>query len=169
MLAIIKVLHVFKGEPLAEFEFQYRISDASKPERNGAMHIDLEKGKRYRFFLKPGDAPGQYVGVLDGNFDDNFAVEMLWPDEPDDSPYLHQDEAIKIAREVLKLRNLDSQLDWSQADWSHPNVQCFPEGEKGATWNVLLFHPLGQPGGTVLVAVRGDRTIDPDQTRLKKD
>jgi hypothetical protein len=162
MLAKIKVLHVFKGDAPEEIALSYR-SNTDEPEIDGAMHIMLQKGQRYRFFLKAGPAPGQYVGVLDGNFDDNFAVEKLWPNEHDDSPYLRKDDAIKIARDYAASQRIDVKPDCSRID-----VFCQPGDVDGASWIVTFLDPIGQSHGGLGVTVRGDRTVDVKQTRLEK-
>jgi hypothetical protein len=161
--AKIKVLHVFKGQAPAEIELRYLVLQPTSALMiiDGPMHIDLQKGSRYRFFLKPDVARGEYVGVLDGEMDDNFAVEELSLGEPDDSPYLHKEEAIKVARDFLKSKNLESTVDWV-----HPVVNCFCENENSGTWSVLLFHLDGPTKGNVLIVIRGDRTVNLEQTRL---
>ena len=79
--AKIKVLHVFKGEAPSEIEIKYR-SGPNVP--NGPIQVDLIKGERFRFYLKKGMGESSFVGVLEGKYDDGFAVEPLPPKEPDD-------------------------------------------------------------------------------------
>ena len=158
MLAKIKVLHVFKGQASAVIEFRYRVTKPKEIEVDGADHVSLQKDGRYRFFLKPDDARGGYVGVLEGNFDDNYAVEGLWPHEPDDNPYLKKEEAIKTALDYLKSKKVEAKFDWS-----HPH--CYPPENTGAaTWAIEVFNAPGTPSNSAQIIVRGDRTVD---TRLK--
>ena len=103
MTARIKMLHTFQGQAPSEFEFQYRNVDEKFTQEDGPQHVRLEAGRRYRFFLKPGDSSGRYVGVLEGKIDDGFDVEELWATEPDDSPYLKKEDAMKIARYVARV------------------------------------------------------------------
>ena len=39
------------------------------------IHLQLAAGERYRFFLKPAATAGQFVSVLDGTIDDDFACK----------------------------------------------------------------------------------------------
>lgn len=98
--AKIKALHVFKGKTEAELELRYKNFAWMVP--NGAVQIKLEKGKRYRFFLKSSVTPNYFVGVLDGQVDDAFSVDPLLPDEPDDSPFISGTEAIQIAHKWIE-------------------------------------------------------------------
>jgi len=157
MLAKIKVLHVFKGQAPAEIEFRYRVS--TQVAIDGADHIELEKGKRYRFFLKPDDVRGGYVGVLEGNFDDNNAVEELWPHEPDDDPWLTKDEAIKIALDYLKSIKVETNFDLN-------HTACYPETTGPATWTIGFFHSPGTPSNSTWITVRGNRTVDENQSKF---
>ena len=159
MKANIKVLHVFKGNAPTEIEFTYRISDPSAPEVNGAMHVELQKGSRYRFFLKPGDGPGQYVGVLDGSFDDNFDVEALWDNEPDDSKYLTNDEAFNIALDYAQSHKLEIKNQWNS------NISCYPESS-GAIWIVTFSSTGTLDPGSLQIVVRGGGSVDPDKVRV---
>jgi hypothetical protein len=154
MLAKIKVLHVFKGRGPAVVEFRYRVTDQDQPEVDGPEHVNLQKDGRYRFFLKPDDVRGGYIGVLEGNFDDNYAVEGLWPHEPDDSSYLRKEDAIKIALDYFKSKKVETKFDWS-----HPH--CYPPENTGAaTWEILFFNAPKTPSNSIWITVRGDRTVE---------
>jgi hypothetical protein len=69
---------------------------------NGPIQIGLENDKRYRFFLKGTSKPGIFVGVLDGQYDDGFAVIPLIDTEHDDSAYIPSTEAIQIAQRYME-------------------------------------------------------------------
>jgi len=161
--AKIKVVHVFKGQAPEEIKFSYRVQMPG-PDFDGPDHVDLEKGKRYRFFLKPGDTPGQYVGVLDGQFDDNYAVEELWPNEPNDSPYLPKADAIEIAREYAQSKKIELKSKWTQI-----SVVSFPTVRSGAVRYVIFSNPQAKSHGFLALIVRYDRTVDPDRTKFKSD
>jgi len=158
MRAKIKVLHVFKGTAPTEIEFTYRVSE-EVAQINGAMHVNLAKGDRCRFFLKPGDASSHFVGVLDGVFDDNFEVEGLWKNEPDDSAYLTKDEVFKIACDYARAHKLEIKSQWGSS------INCLPE-YPAAVWSIT-FSSTGQlDRGSLQLIVRGDRAVDPDQVRV---
>jgi hypothetical protein len=155
MKARVKVLHAFKGEPPAEVDLFYEVLDMKKypqPMGDGPMRIWLEKGKRYRFFLKPDN--GAYVGLLDGRIDDSFAVQTLWPKEPDDSPGLTASDAIKIARDYLA-----SQIPGDTAPVARANCD-------GSTWIVWLQKSNDSRSGYCAIQVRGDGTVDPEYSKL---
>ncbi len=79
--AKIKILHVFKGQAPPEIEIKYHLGP-NVP--NGPIQVSLIKGERFRFYLKNGMSESSFVGVLEGKYDDGFAVEPLAPKEPDD-------------------------------------------------------------------------------------
>lgn len=171
MRARIEVRHVFKGQVPAVIEFTYRVrayeheSTDQVEFSGGPMHVALEKGQRYRFFLKPGGLPDQYVGVLNSDTNDIFDVETLWPNEPDDSPYLHKEDAIMIAREYARSKKIELKADWSTARVDGP----IGDEKNGATWRVVFSNPQVKSHGFLAIVVRGDRTVDPARTRLKND
>ena len=116
--AKIKVLHILKGKAGDELEFQYKNNEWLIP--NGANQIQLEKGKRYRFFLKNGATPSYFVGVLEGAVDDGSAVEPLLPNEPDDCAYVTKDEVMQIVQK-----------------WMAENYPNIPYAADHATWQKL--------------------------------
>jgi hypothetical protein len=88
MLARIKVLRVLKGHASAEIDFRYRVPEppTSTTDKNvatsvshfvvdGPQHIALMNGSIYRFFLKPDPIHAGYLNILEGDFDDKFAVQ----------------------------------------------------------------------------------------------
>ena len=155
MVARIKTLHVFKGAAPSEIEITYRNSADMVPD--GAEHIILQKGQRYRFFLKPGNAPRQYVGILNGEFDDNFAVQALCSGEPDDSPYVSEKDAIKIALAYIKAMKPMLSLPSSK------DVHGFFHG---GNWFVSVSFPSGHSAG---IRVRDDRTVDQEQSTIEDE
>jgi hypothetical protein len=161
MLAKIKVLHAFKGQAPAIIEFRYRVLAPSPHTTvvcDGPDHVNLQKDGRYRFFLKPDDLRGGYVSVLEGNYDDNFAVEALTPTEPDDSPYLKKDDAVQFALDRVHSKEPDEKFDLSRI-----HVACYPEVDGGATWAVMLFDT-----GDSTVFVCADHTINEKLTKLNE-
>lgn len=75
-VATIKVTAKVKGNMPDQIEFRFRqvvfannVSNIAYPQ----LQVQLLPGNRYRFFLKK-DAKGNYVGILDDDFDDGFAV-----------------------------------------------------------------------------------------------
>ncbi len=99
MEARIKILHVFKGKASSEILFRYPQSDRFMPW--ALLHVSLERGQRYRFFLNSGKVGEPYVGVLAKDGDDCFEVQKLLPDEPDQSPFLTKKEVIPLVRKFL--------------------------------------------------------------------
>ena len=91
--ARIKVLAKFKGEAPPEIDLFYPQLDPAHIMGNGPEQIDIQPGQRYRFYLKPALDGKGFVGTLDGDFDDGFAVEPLMKNEPDGSPPLLPKEA----------------------------------------------------------------------------
>lgn len=157
MRARIHVLHVFKGVALPDLEFQYQSSI-----EHGDIYLDhpyLQKGRRYRFFLRFERAPDIYVGVLNRQYNDGRTVEPLCANEPDDSPYLHREEVVTLAQGYAQSKKLESKLDWKNIF-----VDCNSYGD-GTNWTVMFFHKPGasDPGHIV---VRGDRTIDLQNTTI---
>jgi hypothetical protein len=161
MRARIKVLHVFKGAAPAEIELRYTTWIPDKMMGNNPEHINLQKGERYRFFLKPDEAHSGYVGVLDGGADDDFAVELLSPNEPDDSPYLQKDEAIRIALDYARSKRPGETFEPSQA-----NVLPNPNDAGGASWCVTLVNGSGPVTNHSNVTVLGNRSVDEAHTDL---
>jgi len=159
MLAKIKVLRIFKGLAPTEIEFQYRVSTQMVPD--GAEHIQLEKGKRYRFFLKPGYKPNHYVGVLEGNFDDNSAIEALSPGESYDNPYLQKKDAVKIAVSFAK-------STWHVGEKFDPAVECsYCEPNIGGTEWIVVVNDLPPQSRSATIMVMGDRKIDLNRTEFR--
>jgi hypothetical protein len=159
--AHVKTLHVFKGQVPADFDLFYETLDMAKyPQMMGDApeRIYLQKGGRYRFFLKPDN--GAYIGVLDGSLDDGFAAEKLWPHESDVAPYLKASEAIKIARDYIT-----AQLPGDTAE-GRVSTLCDPGGGDGATWSVLLHETNDPRSRYCAISVRYDRTVDPANSKL---
>lgn len=163
VLAKIKVLHVFKGKAPAVIEFRCRVLQPKTEIGDGPEHVDLGKGLRYRFFLKPDKTGDGYVGVLDGNIDDNYAVEFLCPNESDDSPYLQKDEAIKLALDYLHAK-----IPGETFEPSRTRVNCNPEGSGGASWCVMFSNTADARSNYSYVTVRGDHTIDEKYSVMDK-
>ena len=154
MRAKVKVLHLFKGTAPDEIELQYTTAAPARVGMmNAPLHIGLQKGKRYRFFLKAAGLNGEFVGVLDGKIDDDFAVEALSPDEPDTSPYLHQDEAIKLASDDIRSKHPG--VSW---DSDRTIAHCL-SGSFGTYWEVFLFKTPTSNSVTWRVEVLNDRKV----------
>jgi hypothetical protein len=159
MKARVRVLHTFKGHAPTEFEFTYDVLDPMKYPQwpgNAPEHVSLQKGGRYRFFLKPGGKENLYLGVLDGKIDDGFAVQLLWPNEADDASYLKKDEAVQIARDYLAAKRPGVQFTG--------NIMAYCQG---STWSVILSESPDSSSNYAAITVRGDCTVDPDLTRLQ--
>ncbi len=157
--ARVKVLHTFKGTKPAEFELNYDILDPDEyrePMGNGPERILLQIGARYRFFLKPGGGKGEYVGVLQGELDDCFAVDPLWPDEKDSDSYLKKDEAIKIARDYLAVQRPGAKFEGdTSVDFT------------GYSWGVILRETHEARSSYAAINIRGDRMIDTQHSKLQ--
>ncbi len=128
--AQIRVLHVFKGSAPEIIQFTYRANDPKKRLADGGEHVFLQKGERCRFFLKEKPGGEGFVGVLDGEFDDNFAVELMSPAEKDDTPYLRQTDAVRIGRDFLAKEYPAGSVV------GNGRVNCAPESQGGAVWFV---------------------------------
>jgi hypothetical protein len=116
----------------------------------------LMPGKRYRFYLK--DTPGQmyYVGVLDGQFDDAFAVQPLAAAEPDDSGLpLTRDEALERATAYVEKYRPGAN-----------NTPGSPEASQWmGKWTIRFWWPpevrqKSLPGA--LIEIVGNGLIDPE-------
>jgi len=162
ILAKIKVLHVFKGKAPAIITFRYRIAGYANQVPEGDEHINLEKGVRYRYFLKPDPTQGGCVGVLEGKLDDGFAVEKLWAHEPNGSPYLTKEVAMMIAYDYLKSTKADSKYGWIDS-----RVMYFPQAG-GAMWRVFVNRSEVSDDFPVGIFVRNDRTVDTEASKLPK-
>ncbi len=79
MRATVRTLGVNKGELAFRFEFRFLTLNTEQPIVNGPNLAYVQPGGRYRFYLKKSD--DFYVSMLDGEFDDGFAVHPLAPDE----------------------------------------------------------------------------------------
>ena len=81
--AKLTVNYAIKGESPKQIEFRYSPLDNAKvgPIANGPGRISLEKGATYVFYPKRVAKEGQtfYVGVLEGEFDDQQAVVLVAP------------------------------------------------------------------------------------------
>jgi hypothetical protein len=158
--ARIKVLSNFKGEVLDEIDLHFSQID-EHPEKttaicDGPLRISLQLNKRYRFYLKP--VPGQkwYVSVLDGDFDDAYAVQPLADIEPDDSPPpVSREEAIKCAANYVK--KFKPTADISTIP---------PEADQwDGKWTVEFWTPPAKPHEyppTAIIEVVGNRQIERD-------
>jgi hypothetical protein len=179
--AKIKVLHVFKGDAPAEIEIKYPLGPNGLG--NGPIQIQLTAGARFRFFLKSGPNAPYYVGVLDGQYDDGFAVEPLSPQEPDDSAYIPQAEAIAIAKQWVKdnhpelpplvenprLRSIDGRsglppvnLTYSLPPASQPALvigSCYPSSGKWIL-TVMEKSASGAIVGDKRIIILSDRAVD---------
>ena len=103
MRATVRTLGVNKGELAFRFEFRFLTLNTEQPIVNGPNLAYVQPGGRYRFYLKKSD--DFYVSMLDGEFDDGFAVHPLAPDEAADSLPLFDRDASPIARrEFRRLR-----------------------------------------------------------------
>jgi hypothetical protein len=163
MRARIKVLHVFKGDAPAEIELRYTTWIPDQLMGNNPEHIALQKGERYRFFLKPDGRNAGFVGVLDGAIDDGFAVELLSANDPDDSSYLRKEQAIKIALDYIR-----SSRPTETFDQSRTRVTPNPDGVGGASWSVLLYNTSDAFSNYSAVTVLQNGTVDPQYTDLDK-
>jgi hypothetical protein len=97
--AKIKVLHVFKGEPLSELEIRY--DNSQEFAQNGGFPISLNQNSRYRFFLKKGSVAPFYVLTYDG-LDKCYSVEALASNEADDAAFINKKELTEIAAKWMK-------------------------------------------------------------------
>ncbi len=76
--ATIHVDVLEKGSAPPDLVFHYLNVEPGVLTRNGPIEIHLETGKRYRFYLKSvGKHHGEFVPVLQGQFDDGWAVETV--------------------------------------------------------------------------------------------
>jgi len=172
LTAKIKVLHVFKGQAPAEIEIKYNSGPGLI---NGPIQISLEKDKRYRFFLKSGPVAPFYISVLDGKYDDGFAVEALAPKEPDDSAYVSQTEALEIVQKWLKnqhpelfpvveeplLRAPGGKL-LNKRVRTYPCLLIYPPNYFPCVWEFSLaeFSATGKGVSNRRLEVLSDRTVD---------
>jgi len=136
--ARIQVLSTFKGKAPDEIELRFHQIDqhpttgGSIAISDGPLLISLRPKERCRFYLK--SVPGQkwFVGVLDGDFDDSYAVQSLTDVEPDDSPPpLSKAEAIKCAAEYLRKFRPEMSVSADSSDIS----------EWEGRWNVRFWWP----------------------------
>jgi hypothetical protein len=149
--ALISVLKVIKGEPPSEFALRFPTVDVEREKMiiNGPLLGVIEKGKRYRFYLKKKGSA--YVGVLDGEFDSGFFAQRLLEKEPDDSPPLFREEAVAIACKQFKSLR------------PKPTFRTIEGFSDGSTWKVSFYcgAPLEYPAFTsdAEIQVDGARQI----------
>ena len=160
MSARVQVLHTFKGTAPVEIIFRYRVPQPSAFLVNSPIHLRLEKGERYRFFLQPGSKKNEFLGVLDGRIDDGFGVQLLCPDEADDSPLLGTSEAVRIALDYLHGKKPGVQYDGALASvWPEPG---------GLVDEVTVAASNNSGAEEATVAVFRDRTVDVTGSHLDK-
>jgi hypothetical protein len=159
MRARIKLLHAFKGNPPSEFVLFYDVLDESKYPgggiADGPERIFLQKGTRFRFFLKPDNKPGAYRNILDGAVDDAFAVERLEPHEANDHSYLKREEAIKIARNYILSIVPKATFD---------GTTVANRDQEG--WSVFMRQDNTPSSPYSWIAVRGDGTVDMQNAKI---
>jgi hypothetical protein len=158
MTARVKVLHVFKGSAPAEIVFKYRVPQPNVLLFNSPIHMHLAAGERYRFFLKPGQAKGEFVSVLDGRIDDGYGFQTLCPTEANDSPFLGTNEAVRIALDYLHRKKPGAHYDPALT-----HVRSDPGGIVDEV-TFAASHNLGAEEATVAVFL--DRTVDEKGSRL---
>jgi hypothetical protein len=84
--ATLSVKYVIKGDDLEELEFRYSPLDHAKlrdgPMINGPGRISLTKDAVYVFYLNKDKKNGKtcFVGVLEGEFDDDQGVVLIAPE-----------------------------------------------------------------------------------------
>jgi hypothetical protein len=154
MRARIKLLHLFKGTAPATFDVDYRTELPDYIAPDGPNHVSLEKGRRYRFFLKPDKTAGAYLDVLDGEIDDEYAVESLGPDEPDDGPWLTETQAIQIGRAYIA--KTDPRL---LPKLGHASAGCEQTLRPGGAWWMVTFWPTSHNNDLVQVLVAGGKAV----------
>jgi len=166
MEARIKVLHVFKGGAAGEIVFRYNVLSSTTSfitSFNVGERVQLNPNGRYRFFLLPTRTPNIYYSVLWWSPDECYAVQTLWPNEPDDGNYLSRDELIRIATKFLHRLRPGESID-AKKSWVFANRGA--ASGKGMTYNVSLSTPLAKAGNSSLFVVRGDGSVDPSGTKL---
>ncbi len=159
--AKIKVLSTFKGKVPDEIELrfpqidQHPLNDKTTIISDGPIQISLKPKGRYRFFLEA--VPGQkwYVGVVDGDFDDGYAVQPLEDKESDDSPLFLKEEALKLATDYVRLLKPNAKV----SEWS------IEASESGLSrWNVTFWWPpahIHDFDPSAEIGIEGNRDIDP--------
>lgn len=158
MSAHVQVLHTFKGTAPTEIIFRYRVPQPSGFLMNSPIHLRLEEGERYRFFLKPGPSTGEFVCVLDGRIDDGFGVQLLCPDEADDSPILGTSEAVRIALDYLHAKKPRFTYDPSLTSvWPEPG---------GMEEEITLVASNNSGAEQATVAIFRDRTVNEKSSQL---
>jgi hypothetical protein len=157
--ARIKVLSTSKGKVPDEIEVrftqidQHPVDNRTTVIADGPIEIRFMTGLRYRLFLQP--VPGQswYLGALDGDFDDGYAVQPLADIEPDDSPPpLSREEAIQFAADYVK--KIEPNVDISTIP---------PEASSwDGKWTVEFWSPPArshEAPATAVVEVVGNRQV----------
>jgi hypothetical protein len=157
MSARVRVLHVFKGSAPAEIVFRYRVSQ-SEAGVDLPIHVRLYQGDRCRFFLVPAGKQGEFVSVLDGRIDDGFGVQILTPNEGDDSPPMSEAEVVKLAFAYLHREKPGIPYD--------PKLTYIWREPGGIVTDVYARTSNNARTPEAMVAVMGDRTIDEARTRL---
>ena len=163
MLAHLKVLHVFKGDLPASIEFTYvpRSPTEEMVPNFGSIHADLQKDKRYRFFLKVAEGVYRFKGLLDGEYDDDYSdVEVLSSGEKDDGKYLTKAEATKIAQDYLAAKRPGVKFGSRYFDFH-------PRNAEGMFWSVYFQRSSHQHSGYAVINIRGDGTVDTQHTNLR--
>jgi len=165
--ATIKVLGTIKGHVNPEIEIHYpNLDDEALRAKgingviNGPQQIYLQTGQRYRFYLNPVPGHTWYVGALNGEFDDGFAVQELGAKESDADTPLLKDEAVKIATDYL-LR----QHPWFGQEFKAVLPKNF-SASRPLQWTVVFYPkvPKVYPDWTsgAEIVINADRSIDAD-------
>ncbi|HUH84224.1 MAG TPA: hypothetical protein VLX85_06415 [Stellaceae bacterium] len=160
MVAHLAVLGVLKGSAPGEIELHFPILDVAAVRGaviNGPRDVELQSGRRYRFFLRAVPGKSRYVTALDGELDEGGAVQPLNDREGDASPPLLRQEAadrvgdyVKSGRPALDpaQMHVDVSYRWSESAWYFSYFSSDPAG-----------YPPGASDAEVVVL--GDRSIDP--------
>jgi len=160
VVARLKVIGIVKGSAPGEIELRFPVLDIkaiSGALINGPLDVTLDRGRRYRFYLRTVSGQSWYVTVLDGELDDGTAVQPLDDREADGSAPLLRAEAMKRAADYvtssLPSADIAHMLVEARYRWSEPS------------WSFSYFfrdpatYPAGASDAQIIVA--GDGSIDP--------
>lgn len=161
VVAHLQVVGLLKGSAAGEIDLHFPALDVGAIHYalvHGPLDVSVETGRRYRFYLRQIAGESWYVTALDGERDDQAAVQPLQEKETDASPPLLREEARGLAAEYLK-----SRLPSHDPAEMHVMVARYLWSD--AAWDFVYFtgDPASYPEGAsdAEVIVLGDRSIDP--------
>ena len=136
----IRVLATLKGSSHEEVNLHYSVLDWEKIEKiviGGPASVQLEVGRRHRFYLKR-SPDGDYFVAATGRPDEGPSVERLRKEETDHSLPVTRRRAVEIARDFVARSSPEIDLT------NHTIVSIYYRifrDDRTPSWRVLFLPP----------------------------